>query len=92
MNISESQADYGQNVAQTLQKQGFRVESDLRGEKITYKIRDRSLQKIPYLIVVGDKEKESGTVAVRARGGKDLGVMSLEALAELLRSDIDSKH
>jgi threonyl-tRNA synthetase len=92
MNISESQADYGQNVAQTLQKQGFRVESDLRGEKITYKIRDRSLQKIPYLIVVGDKEKESGTVAVRARGGKDLGVMSLEALAELLRSDVDSKH
>ncbi|MFY8130113.1 MAG: His/Gly/Thr/Pro-type tRNA ligase C-terminal domain-containing protein, partial [Burkholderiaceae bacterium] len=92
MNISESQADYGQNVAQTLQKQGFRVESDLRGEKITYKIRDRSLQKIPYLIVVGDKEKESGMVAVRARGGKDLGVMSLEALAELLRSDIDSKH
>lgn len=92
MNISESQADYGQNVAQTLQKQGFRVESDLRGEKITYKIRDRSLQKIPYLIVVGDKEKESGTVAVRARGGKDLGVMSLEALADLLRSDIDSKH
>ncbi|MFN7353268.1 MAG: threonine--tRNA ligase [Burkholderiales bacterium] len=92
MNISESQADYGQNVAQTLQKQGFRVESDLRGEKITYKIRDRSLQKIPYLIVVGDKEKESGTVAVRARGGKDLGVKSLEALAELLRSDIDSKH
>jgi threonyl-tRNA synthetase len=92
MNISESQADYGQNVAQTLQKQGFRVESDLRGEKITYKIRDRSLQKIPYLIVVGDKEKESGTVAVRARGGKDLGVKSLEALADLLRSDIDSKH
>jgi threonyl-tRNA synthetase len=92
MNISESQADYGQNVAQTLQKQGFRVESDLRGEKITYKIRDRSLQKIPYLIVVGDKEKESGMVAVRARGGKDLGVMSLEALADLLRSDIDSKH
>ncbi|MFN7369720.1 MAG: threonine--tRNA ligase [Burkholderiales bacterium] len=92
MNISESQADYGQNVAQTLQKQGFRVESDLRGEKITYKIRDRSLQKIPYLIVVGDKEKESGMVAVRARGGKDLGVKSLEALAELLRSDIDSKH
>lgn len=92
MNISESQADYGQNVAQTLQKQGFRVESDLRSEKITYKIRDRSLQKIPYLIVVGDKEKESGMVAVRARGGKDLGVMSLEALADLLRSDIDSKH
>jgi threonyl-tRNA synthetase len=92
MNISENQADYARHVTQTLQKQGLRVESDLRGEKITYKIRDRSLQKIPYLIVVGDKEKESGTVAVRARGGKDLGVMSLEALAELLRSDIDSKH
>lgn len=92
MNISENQADYARHVAQTLQKQGLRVESDLRGEKITYKIRDRSLQKIPYLIVVGDKEKESGTVAVRARGGKDLGVMSLQALTDLLRSDIDSKH
>jgi threonyl-tRNA synthetase len=92
MNISENQADYARHVTQTLQKQGLRVESDLRGEKITYKIRDRSLQKIPYLIVVGDKEKESGSVAVRARGGKDLGVMSLQALTDLLRSDIDSKH
>lgn len=91
MNISEAQTDYAQNVAQTLQKQGFRVEADLRGEKITYKIRDRSLQKIPYLLVVGDKEKASGTVAVRARGGKDLGVMPVEALANQLRSDLDLK-
>jgi threonyl-tRNA synthetase len=92
MNISENQADYARHVAQTLQKQGVRVECDLRGEKITYKIRDRSLQKIPYLFVVGDKEKESGTVAVRARGAKDLGAMPLQALADLLRSDIDSNH
>jgi threonyl-tRNA synthetase len=92
MNISENQAEYARHVAQTLQKQGVRVESDLRGEKITYKIRDRSLQKIPYLIVVGDKEKESSSVAVRARGGKDRGVMSLQALSDLLRSDIDLKH
>ena len=59
-NISEAQADYAEAVAQTLKKQGFRVDSDLRNEKITYKIREHSLQKIPYVLVVGDKEKQSG--------------------------------
>ncbi len=91
MNISEGQADYTRSVAQSLQKQGFRVEADLRSEKITYKIRDRSLQKIPYLLVVGEKEKDSGSVAVRARGGKDLGVIALNDFAERLRSDFDAK-
>ena len=91
MNISEGQEEYTRSVAQSLQKQGFRVEADLRGEKITYKIRDRSLQKIPYLLVIGEKEKESGSVAVRARGGKDLGVIPVSMIAERLRSEIDAK-
>jgi threonyl-tRNA synthetase len=91
MNITEAQEDYARSVAQTLQKQGLRVEADLRGEKINYKIRDRSLQKIPYLLVVGGKEKESATVSVRARGGVDLGVMSIEAIAGRLDSEIQAR-
>jgi threonyl-tRNA synthetase len=91
MNISENQADYAKHVAESLQKQGFKAEADLRSEKITYKIRDRSLQKFPYLLVVGDKEKEAGTVAVRARGGKDLGVVALDVFANQLRSDLNAK-
>jgi len=67
------------------------VDLDLRNEKITYKIREHSLQKLPYILVAGDKEKAAGTVAVRARGNKDLGVMSLDAFVELLTSDIASK-
>ncbi|WP_028312863.1 threonine--tRNA ligase [Derxia gummosa] len=84
MSISEGQAEYAKSVAQRLQKQGIRVEADLRGEKINYKIRDRSLQKIPYLLVVGEKEKEADAVAVRVRGGKDLGVMPVSEIAERL--------
>ena len=76
LNISENSAEYAQKVQQMLKKQGFRVESDLRNEKITYKIREHSLQKVPYLLVVGDKERASGAVAVRARGNQDLGVMA----------------
>ena len=77
LNISEHQADYAQEVTKSLQKQGVRVNLDLRNEKITYKIREHSMQKVPYILVVGDKEKANGTVAVRARGNQDLGVMSL---------------
>jgi threonyl-tRNA synthetase len=77
LNISESSADYARGVAKSLQKQGLRVESDLRNEKITYKIREHSLQKVPYILVVGDKEKANGTVSVRARGNHDLGAMPL---------------
>ncbi|MGE5713390.1 MAG: His/Gly/Thr/Pro-type tRNA ligase C-terminal domain-containing protein, partial [Betaproteobacteria bacterium] len=95
-NISEGQADYAEAVVQTLKKQGFRVDSDLRNEKITYKIRQLSLQKIPYILVVGDKEKLSGLeemrVAVRARGGADLGVMPLSAFAQRLQDDVAQRR
>ena len=80
LNISESSADYAREVAKSLQKQGLRVDCDLRNEKITYKIREHSLQKVPYILVVGDKEKANGAVAVRARGNHDLGVMSARRL------------
>jgi threonyl-tRNA synthetase len=76
-NITDAQADYAAEVAKSLQKQGVRVQADLRNEKITYKIREHSLQKVPYILVVGDKEKANGAVAVRARGNQDLGVMPL---------------
>jgi threonyl-tRNA synthetase len=91
-NISEGQAEYAENVAQMLRKQGFRVEADLRNEKITYKIRGLSLQKLPYILVVGDKEKQANTVAVRARGGADLGVMSVSAFAERLSEDVRERR
>jgi threonyl-tRNA synthetase len=92
LNITEHQHDYAQEIAKTLRNQGLRVETDLRNEKITYKIREHSLQKPPYLLVVGDKEKAAGAVAVRARGNKDLGVMSLQAFSEQLAQDISSKR
>jgi threonyl-tRNA synthetase len=91
MNITDAQADYAQEVVKTLQKQGLRVSSDLRNEKITYKIREHSLQKVPYLLVVGDKERANGTVAVRARGNQDLGVMSLDAFSLRIAADIAAK-
>jgi threonyl-tRNA synthetase len=87
LNISEHQAAYARDVVATLSRAGLRVESDLRNEKITYKIREHSLQKLPFLLVVGDKEKAAGQVAVRARGGEDMGVMSLDALVAKLRED-----
>jgi threonyl-tRNA synthetase len=89
--ITDAQAGYAQEVAKTLQKQGVRVSLDLRNEKITYKIREHSLQKVPYILVVGDKEKAHGTVAVRARGNQDLGAMSAEAFASRLLDDIARK-
>jgi threonyl-tRNA synthetase len=91
LNISENSAAYAQHVAQILKKQGFRVFADLRNEKITYKIRDHALQKHPYLIVVGDKERDGNLVAVRARGGVDLGVMSIEAFEKRLQEDNSEK-
>lgn len=89
--ITDAQADYVKEVAKALQKQGLRVETDLRNEKITYKIREHALQKLPYILVVGDKEKAAGAVAVRARGNKDLGVMSLESFSELIATDVSSR-
>jgi threonyl-tRNA synthetase len=95
-NISEGQLDYARDVAQTLKKQGFRAEADLRNEKITYKIRALALQKLPYILVVGDKEKPAADgisrVAVRARGGVDLGVMTLEAFAARLADDVATRR
>ncbi|MFZ4624890.1 MAG: threonine--tRNA ligase [Rhodoferax sp.] len=91
LNITDAQAEYARTVAKTLQNQGFRVENDLRNEKITYKIREHSMQKLPYLIVIGDKEMASGAVAVRARGGQDLGVMSLEDFSQKMAADIARK-
>ncbi|RZT42419.1 threonine--tRNA ligase [Cupriavidus agavae] len=91
MNIAESQSEYAESVVQLLQKQGFRAKADLRNEKITYKIREHSLQKIPYLLVVGDKERDANQVAVRARGNVDLGVMPVSAFVERLQNDVSSK-
>jgi threonyl-tRNA synthetase len=86
--ISEPTADYAAEIAQSLKKQGFRVESDLRSEKINYKIREHSLQKVPYILVVGDKERQAGAVAVRGRGGVELGVMPLAQFSALLSEDV----
>ncbi|KWT97556.1 MULTISPECIES: threonine--tRNA ligase [unclassified Variovorax] len=91
LNISEGQADYAAQVAKTLLNQGLRVSLDLHNEKITYKIRKHSLQKLPYILVVGDKEKEAGAVAVRARGNLDLGAMSVEAFSQKIAHDIQHK-
>jgi threonyl-tRNA synthetase len=88
MNITDSQADYVSEVTQTLVKQGFRVQADLRNEKIGYKIREHTLQKVPYLLVVGDRERENGLVSVRARSGEDLGNMPLTAFADRLRAEM----
>ena len=90
-NISQSQAEYVAQVAQELEKQGLRVQIDLRNEKITYKIREHSLQKVPYILVVGDKERDAHSVAVRARGNQDLGVMSVQAFIERILRDIKEK-
>ena len=91
LNITDAQADYARSVAKTLQNQGLRVDLDLKNEKITYKIREHSMQKLPYLLVIGDKEMAAGSVAVRARGGKDLGAMPLDAFVQLIQSDIADK-
>jgi len=89
--ITDGQAEYARQVVKALQKQGVRAESDLRNEKITYKIREHSLQKVPYILVAGDKEKASGAVAVRARGNQDLGAMPLDDFIHKLADDIARK-
>ncbi|MFM8898349.1 MAG: threonine--tRNA ligase [Burkholderiales bacterium] len=86
--ITDSQADYAQEVAKLLQKQGVRVTTDLRNEKINYKIREHSVQKVPFILVVGDKEKANGAVAVRARGNQDLGVMQVADFISKIAADI----
>ena len=91
LNIADAQAEYVTQVVDELKKNGFRVASDLRNEKITYKIREHSLQKLPYLLVVGDKEMQSGQVAVRTRKGEDLGSMPVQAFIERLRGEVQAK-
>jgi threonyl-tRNA synthetase len=88
MNISQSQAEYTAEVAQSLRAAGLRVQLDLRNEKITYKIREHSLQKLPYQLIIGDKEMAAGLVAVRTRQGEDLGQMSVEALLQRLTTEL----
>jgi threonyl-tRNA synthetase len=90
--ISEPSADYAAQIMQILKKQGIRVESDLRGEKITRKIRQHSLQKVPYILVVGDKEKQNGTVAVRGLGGLDLGAVPVDAFIARLAEDVAARR
>ena len=92
LTITESQADYAADVAKMLKNQGFRVQLDVSNEKITYKIRSHSMQKHPYLLVIGDSEKASGAVAVRARGNKDLGVMSFQDFLSKIQSDVALKN
>ena len=88
INISQAQEEYAESVTATLRTSGFRVQSDLRNEKITYKIREHSLQKLPYQLIIGDKEMAASLVAVRNRQGEDLGQMSVEALIERLRTEL----
>jgi threonyl-tRNA synthetase len=88
MNITDAQAEYAAEIVQNLKKQGIRAVSDLRNEKITYKIREHSMQRVPYQIIVGDKERQENKVAVRKRGGEDLGQMDFDAfLLKLRESD-----
>ncbi|MGB5108657.1 MAG: threonine--tRNA ligase [Formosimonas sp.] len=90
-NISQAQSEYVAQVTQELQKQGLRVQTDLRNEKITYKIREHSLQKVPYILVVGDKERDNHAVAVRARGNQDLGVMDVAAFIERITTEVKTR-
>ncbi len=91
MNITDKQADYVHLVTETLNNKGFRVINDLRNEKIGFKIREHSMQRTPYLLVVGDKEVETQTVSVRTREGKDLGSLAIDAFAELLNGDVQRR-
>ncbi|PLY14122.1 MAG: threonine--tRNA ligase [Sedimenticola sp.] len=88
MNITDKQAEYSKKVAESLKLQGFRVESDLRNEKIGFKIREHTLTRVPYLLVVGDREMENGSVAVRTRSGEDLGSLTVDELSSRLRDQV----
>jgi threonyl-tRNA synthetase len=90
MNITDNQAEYARNVVESLKKQGFRVVADLRNEKIGFKIREHTIQRIPYLLVIGDREVESNSVAVRTRTGEDFGSMPLEQFSSRLAAEVAS--
>jgi threonyl-tRNA synthetase len=91
LNISESQSDYVRQVVEMLKKSGIRCEFDLRNEKITYKIREHSMQKLPYLLVAGEREMLAGHVAVRTRTGEDLGSMPISDLIDRLKAEVEAK-
>jgi threonyl-tRNA synthetase len=91
MNITDRQAEYAGRVTEILKNQGFRVEMDLRNEKVGFKIREHTLQRVPYLLVAGDREAGSNSLAVRTRSGKDLGAMPLEGLARSLVEEVASR-
>jgi threonyl-tRNA synthetase len=91
LNITDRQADFAARIEETLKNKGFRAEADLRNEKIGFKIREHTLKRVPYLLIVGDRELENGAVAVRTREGKDLGAMSLEAFIEGLSTEVASR-
>jgi threonyl-tRNA synthetase len=91
MNITDKQAEYASDCVKKLQELGFRAKSDLRNEKIGFKIREHTLNKVPYLVVVGDKEIENNAVAVRTRKGEDLGTMSVDDFEKLLAADVERK-
>jgi threonyl-tRNA synthetase len=92
LNITDRQAGYAREVEARLRAAGFRVRADLRNEKITYKIREHSLQKLPYQLIVGDKEMQAVHVAVRTRGGEDLGAMPVDTLLARLREEAAARH
>ena len=89
--ITDKQAAYARECANALIRQGFRVATDLRNEKIGFKIREHEIGKLPYILVVGDKEREQGTVSVRARHGQDLGSQTLDDLAARLRAEVERR-
>jgi threonyl-tRNA synthetase len=91
LNITDRQAEYAAELKKVLTEQGFAVDADLRNEKIGFKIREHTLQRVPYLLVVGDRELEEGTVAVRTRSGEDLGAMSVASFAERLRDEVNRR-
>src|SRR5579883_28043 len=91
MNITSAQAEHVAKVTETLKKQGFRVEADLRNEKVGFKIREHTLARVPYMLVVGDKEVAADTLSVRSRGGRDLGAMSMETFSERFRTELESR-
>jgi threonyl-tRNA synthetase len=92
INITDSQADYAKEVTKSLQNNGFRAICDLRNEKIGFKIRAHSIQRIPFILVVGDKERESQTVAVRTRDGDDLGSLQLDQVMTIFSEEIQNRR
>jgi len=92
MNITDKQSDYCQEIVKKLKENGFRAKQDLRNEKIGFKIREHTLKRVPYLLVVGDKEMEAGEIAVRTRSGEDLGKMSVEDFMTKLSDEVKNRQ